>query len=62
MVTDTLTDSQTEMQHNDPAQYTGLGWVKNKVWDVKRQHIKFQQDPTIHVYVAAIKVFLLQCK
>ena len=29
MVTDTLTDSLTEMQHNDPAQYTVLGWVKN---------------------------------
>ena len=28
MVTDTLTDSLTEMPHNDPAQYTVLGWVK----------------------------------
>ena len=22
------TDRQTDMQHNDPAQYTVLGWVK----------------------------------
>ena len=26
--TDTLTDRQTEIQHNDPAQYTVLGWVE----------------------------------
>ena len=24
----TLTDTLTHMQHNDPAQYTVLGWVK----------------------------------
>ena len=28
MVTDTLTHSLTNMPHNDPAQYTVLGWVK----------------------------------
>ena len=28
MVTDTLTLSLTDMPHNDPAQYTVLGWVK----------------------------------
>ena len=28
MVTDRHTHSLTEMQHNDPAQYTVLGWVK----------------------------------
>ena len=28
MVTDTLTDRLTHMPHNDPAQYTVLGWVK----------------------------------
>ena len=30
MVTHTLTDRQTEMQDNDPVQYTVLGWVKKK--------------------------------
>ena len=25
----THADTQTHMQHNDPAQYTVLGWVKN---------------------------------
>ena len=29
MVTDRLTHRLTEMPHNDPAQYTVLGWVKN---------------------------------
>ena len=28
MVTDTHADTLTHMQHNDPAQYTVLGWVK----------------------------------
>ena len=28
MVTDTQTHSLTNMPHNDPAQYTVLGWVK----------------------------------
>ena len=28
MVTDTLTHTLTNMPHNDPAQYTVLGWVK----------------------------------
>ena len=31
MVTDTLTHTHTNMPHNDPAQYTVLGWVKIKV-------------------------------
>ena len=26
-----LTDSLTHMPHNDPAQYTVLGWVKSKL-------------------------------
>ena len=28
IVTDRHPDTQTDMQHNDPAQYTVLGWVK----------------------------------
>ena len=28
MVIDTQTHSLTDMRHNDPAQYTVLGWVK----------------------------------
>ena len=31
MVTHSLTDSLTHMQHTDPVQYTVLGWVKSYV-------------------------------
>ena len=31
MVTDRHADTLTHMQHNDPAQYTVLGWVKKNM-------------------------------
>ena len=43
MVTDRQTDRLTHMPHNDPAQYTVLGWVKTssvKVHSFSLGHLK----------------------